>query len=306
MLFSSRGREGCKHRAPFGRRGVVWVLLAVITAIGFAASNSYAKALSAGSHTFTVTWSMMVLSLPWALLMLAVRGVPELRPGFHAAALGSVCLNMIAVTLQVRALSLSPLSVTVPFLAFTPLFMLVTGSIVLGETPDAKGLAGIILVAIGAYAVFLDQLRCGWLEPLRAIRSERGSVMMLAVAFIWSWAATLDKLAVVRSSPAYYTAYFAVAFGVLYSPFLVMGVKRTKLEKGQIPRLFLLGAISAVMILSQMTALELTLAGYVIAIKRAGAVAAVLFGYLFFGERHLKARLAGAVLMTLGVVLISL
>ncbi len=284
----------------------MWVMMAVITAIGFAASNSYAKALSTRAHVFTVTWSMMVLSLPWAILMLLVRGVPELKPGFHTAALGSVCLNMVAVTLQVRALSLSPLSLTVPFLAFTPLFMIVTGAVVLGETPDARGLAGIVLVAIGAYTVFLDRIRGGFLEPLKAIRSERGSVMMLAVALIWSWAATLDKLAVLRSSPAYYTAYFAVAFGVLYSPFLVAGLKRARLERGQVPRLFLLGAFSAAMILSQMAALELTLASYVIAIKRAGAVVAVLFGYFFFGEKHLRARLAGAVLMALGVVLISL
>lgn len=284
----------------------MWVLLAIVTAIGFAASNSYAKALSDRTHIFTVTWSMMVLSLPWALAMLAVRGVPRPEPGFHVAALGSVCLNMVAVTLQVRALSLSPLSLTVPFLAFTPLFMLVTGAVVLGESPNVKGIAGIVLVTAGAYTIFLDRVRGGLLEPLRAIRSEKGSMMMLAVAFIWSWAAALDKVAVLKSSPAYYTAYFAVAFGLLYSPLLVVGLRRTALRRAQVPRLFLLGAFSAAMILSQMAALELTLASYVIAIKRAGAVIAVLFGYLFFKERHLRARLAGAILMVLGVVLISL
>jgi drug/metabolite transporter (DMT)-like permease len=288
------------------RRLAVWVVLAMVTAVGFAASNSYAKALSSRSHVFTVTWSMMVLSLPWALAMLAVRGVPALEPGFYAAALGSVCLNMVAVTLQVRALSISPLSVTVPFLAFTPLFMLLTGAVVLGERPDAKGLAGIVLVALGAYTIFLERPHCGLLEPLRAMRSEKGSVMMLAVAFIWSWAATFDKLAVLRSSPAFYTAFFAAAFGVLYSPLLVVGLRKRRLERAQVPRLFLLGALSAAMILSQMSAIEIALASYVIAIKRAGAVVAVLFGYFFFRERHMRARLAGAALMTVGVVLISL
>lgn len=291
---------------PLRKAAPVWVALAIITAVGFAASNSYAKALSTRTHIFIVTWSMMVLSLPWALAMLAMRGAPSLDDGFYLAALGSVCLNMVAVTLQVRALSISPLSLTVPFLAFTPLFMLVTGAVVLGEAPDVRGIVGIVLVTAGAYTIFIEGPHRSLLEPLRAIRSEKGSVMMLLVAFIWSWAATFDKLAVLRSSPSYYAAFFAAAFGVLYSPFLVIGLRTRKLERTQIPRLFLLGAFSAVMILSQLSAIELAMASYVIAIKRAGAVVAVLFGYLFFKERHLRARLAGAILMTLGVILISL
>jgi len=284
----------------------MWVSLAIVTAIGFAASNSYAKALSARAHVFTVTWAMMFLSLPWALLMLWAGGLPEVEPSFYAAALGSVALNMIAVTLQVKALSVSPLSLTVPFLALTPLFMLVTSVVMLGETPDVKGLAGIVLIAVGGYTIHLEKARGGILAPLKAIGQEKGSALMLLVAFIWSWAATLDKLAVLRSSPAFYTSFFAVAFGVLYSPLLVIGLRKRPLERRQVPRLFLLGAFSAVMILSQMSAIELTIASYVIAIKRAGAVLAVLMGYLYYRERNLLPRLAGAVLMTLGVVLISL
>jgi uncharacterized membrane protein len=60
------------------------------------------------------------------------------------------------------------------------------------------------------------------------------------------------------------------------------------------------------MILSQFTALEMTVASYVIAIKRAGMVLAVLFGHFFFKEKHLRERLAGALLMTAGVILLSL
>jgi len=284
----------------------VWISLAIITAIGFAATNSYAKALSRKAHVFTVTWAMMFLSLPWALAMLAARGMPEIEPSFYIAALGSVVLNMVAVTLQVKALSVSPLSVTVPFLSLTPLFMLVTSVVMLGETPDMKGLAGIVLIAMGGYTIHLEKARGGFLAPLKAIGKEKGSAIMLLVAFIWSWAATLDKLAVLRSSPAFYTAFFAIAFGVLYLPLLMVGLRRRPLERGQVPRLFLLGAFSAAMILSQMSAIELTIASYVIAIKRAGAVLAVLLGYVYYKERNLLPRLAGAALMTAGVVLISL
>ncbi|MFH1502709.1 MAG: DMT family transporter [Candidatus Eisenbacteria bacterium] len=282
----------------------MWIPLSIVTALGFAASNSHAKALARSSHVYTVTWAMMTLALPWALIALAWRGTPEIEEGFLLAAMGSVALNMVAVTLQVRALSVAPLSVTVPFLGFTPLFMLVTSAVVLGEAPDLKGAAGIVLVAAGAYAIYLDRIKGGLLAPLKAIATEKGTRMMLLTAFIWSWAATLDKLAVLRSSPAYYTAFFSVAFGVLYLPFLVAGLRKQRLTPRAVPSFFILGALSAAMILAQMAAIELTLASYVIAIKRAGAVVAVLLGGVFFKEEHLRARLAGAVLMTLGVVLI--
>ncbi len=283
----------------------MWVPLAIVTAVAFAASGSYAKALSRSAHIYVLTWVMLVLSVPWSMLLLIHQGLPPVGEKFFLAALVSVALNMVAVTMQIRALSLAPLSLTVPFLAFTPLFMLATSAVVLGESPDAKGLAGIVLVATGAYTVYLEKIRGGFLAPLKAVASERGSRLMLIVALIWSCTAVCDKIAVLESSPAFYATFSSVTFGVAYLPFLVLGLRRRPIERRLVPRLLLLGTLSAVMILSQLTAIELTMASYVIAIKRAGIVVSVVFGYVFFKEKHLRARLAGAFLMTVGAVLLS-
>jgi drug/metabolite transporter (DMT)-like permease len=284
----------------------MWLPLALLTAVAFAATGSYAKALSRSAHVFTVTWALIVLPLPWAAVLLAQQGIPPVGQGFLLAAIASVVLNMAAVTLQVTAMSIAPLSTTVPFLALTPLFMLATSVVVLRETPDAKGLAGVILVAAGAYTIYLERIRDGILYPLMAIAKEKGSRLMLLVALLWSWSAVLDKVAVLNSSPAFYTSVFSATFGVLYAPFLILGLRKTPLRRADVPRLFLLGAFGAAMILSQFAAIELTIASYVIAVKRAGTVLSVVLGYLFFKERHLRARLAGASLMTLGVILISI
>jgi drug/metabolite transporter (DMT)-like permease len=284
----------------------MWLPLALLTAVAFAATGSYAKALSRSAHVFTVTWALIVLPLPWAAVLLAQQGIPPVGQGFLLAAIASVVLNMAAVTLQVTAMSIAPLSTTVPFLALTPLFMLATSVVVLRETPDAKGLAGVILVAAGAYTIYLERIRDGILGPLMAIAKEKGSRLMLLVALLWSWSAALDKVAVLNSSPAFYTSVFSATFGVLYAPFLILGLRKTPLRRADVPRLFLLGAFGAAMILSQFAAIELTIASYVIAVKRAGTVLSVVLGYLFFKERHLRARLAGASLMTLGVILISI
>jgi drug/metabolite transporter (DMT)-like permease len=285
----------------------MWVLLSIVTAIFFALSSGQAKALSRRSHDYLVTWAMMVLGVPITAVVLVLQGIPEIQDGFLPAAMISILLNTVAVTLQVKALRLSPLSLTMPFVAFTPLFMLVTSSFILGEFPTGKGLAGVLLIVAGAYSINLDHIKHGGLTaPIRAIASEPGSRLMLAVAAIWSVAAAYDKVATVASSPAFYTTFFGVVYGVIYLPLMIIGVSRSKTPRREIPGLFLLGALSAVMILSQMTAIEMTIASYVIAIKRAGLVLSVFLGYFFFKERHLRTRFAGAALMTLGVVLLSL
>ncbi len=283
----------------------MWIVLSIVTAITFALSSSYAKTLSDRAHTYVLTWAMMTLSLPWTAVVLWYEGVPDIEGRFLFAAMVSVVTNLVAVTMQVKALTISPLSLTVPFLAFTPLFMLLTGWLVLGEAPDARGLTGILLIVAGAYAINLDKIRGGILGPIRAIATEPGSRLMLIVAFIWSISAAYDKVATVASSPAFYASFFSVAYGLLYAPLLVIGLRKRPLSPGTAPRLFLLGFVFAVMILSQMTAIQMTIANYVIAIKRAGMVVGVLLGYYVFKERNLRFRIIGATLMSAGVVVIS-
>jgi drug/metabolite transporter (DMT)-like permease len=284
----------------------VWVPLAALTAVAFALEGSYAKALSKRAHVYVVTWAMMALVLPWAAAMLVREGVPEVQPGFYRAALVSVALNMVGVTLEVKALSVSPLSLTVPFLAFTPLFMIATSFLVLHETPDVKGLAGIVLVTAGAYAINLEKIRGGFLGPIKAIAREPGSRLMLLVALLWSVSAVYDKVATVASSPSFYSAFFAAAFGVLYAPALVVGLRKKPVDRAMVPRLFLIGFVCAVMVLSQFAAVRLTLASYVIAVKRSGMLLSVVLGRFVFGERSLAVRLLGAALMIAGVVTLSL
>jgi uncharacterized membrane protein len=55
-----------------------------------------------------------------------------------------------------------------------------------------------------------------------------------------------------------------------------------------------------------MTALSMTLVVHVISIKRMSALIGVLFGYFVFKEQGIQERLAGAVMMILGVLAITL
>ncbi len=117
---------------------MTWVPIAMVTAVGFASAGSYAKALSNRTHVYVVTWAFIALSAPWTALVLMRQGMPPVGDEFLRAALISVAVNMVGTTLHVKALILSPLSLTMPFLAFTPLFMLLPSWVVLGERPERR------------------------------------------------------------------------------------------------------------------------------------------------------------------------
>ena len=52
-----------------------------------------------------------------------------------------------------RAVQISPVSLTVPYLAFTPALLLVTSYFMLGEVPEASGVVGVIVMTAGAYGL---------------------------------------------------------------------------------------------------------------------------------------------------------
>ena len=67
-----------------------------------------------------------------------------------------------------------------------------------------------------------------------------------------------------------------------------------------------IGFFAAVRAVTQMLAINLTLVAYVISIKRTSVLFSIVFAYLVFKEKGIKERLSGAILMVLGVCLITL
>jgi len=68
--------------------------------------------------------------------------------------------NCIGISsIRIQAIRSSPLALTLPYLAFTPVFVALTGLLVLGERIPPRGLAGIGLVVLGAWMLNLDALK---------------------------------------------------------------------------------------------------------------------------------------------------
>ena len=128
---------------------------------------------------------------------------------------------------------------------------------------------------------------------------------MLLVALIWSITSVFDKVGVVNSSEFFWPVAVFVFIVIFITPLMLLKAHQHLSHINlHLNKLLPLGLIWGAMLVFQMIAVKLTLVAYVISIKRISAIFSVLGGALFFKEKGLKARLAGAILMVVGVVCI--
>ncbi len=218
-----------------------------------------------------------------------------------------VLLVSIANVLYFKALQVSPLSLCIPFLAFTPIFLIPTGFVMLGELPPAAKLLGVALVVIGSVSIHRRLFAVGWSAPFKAVVQEKGSRYMLIVAFIFSITNPLEKKLVLISGV--YTQAFAFGIGLCLFFFILTLARREKFGtalRGNVLWISAAGVMDGVSLLLQFASYHYIDVVISISIKRAGIVLAVVFGWLFFRERGIPDKAIGSSVMLIGVLIIYL
>lgn len=114
-----------------------------------ATSDAAAKTVLVSRDEYFVSLMRLLFALPLLLVTLALVEVPRLDMTFWVASLTALPLEAIAVVLYMKALKVSPLSLTVPFLTLTPVFLILVSYLLLGEKISPGGAAGILLIAMG-------------------------------------------------------------------------------------------------------------------------------------------------------------
>lgn len=285
----------------------LWVLSALFSAFTLATSDALVKKSVEGQNEYLVAWFRLLFTLPLLLVLLFFVPVPRLDREFYNAFLIALPVELVTVILYVKALKLSPMGLSLPFLSLTPVILILVSFLVLGEKVSFTGGAGIALIAAGSYVLNFGEIRKGIFGPFRAIGRERGSLMMIGVAVLYSLTASYGKLAIEHSSPLFFGISYFVALTLLFTPLaLWMGRKdlRGFMSDGKFRPLLLSGIFYAVMIATHMTAMKLTKVAYMVSVKRTSLLMGVLYGYFLFREEQIKGRFLGALLMFTGFVLV--
>jgi drug/metabolite transporter (DMT)-like permease len=287
-----------------------WFWLTLICAFSLATADAATKAWLQGYSTREL--SLVRLGVT-GLVMLPLVGDPRdlaaQPPAFWLWIAALLPLEIGAMLLYVRSIRDYPLSLTLPYLAFTPVFVILTGYLLLEERVSLLGGLGILLVVAGAW--LLNQEHAdprnwrSWALPLRAILVNPGSRMMLGVAFLYSLTSVMGKGAMQYMAPEHFGAFYFLLLGI--ASLVVLALPAPRVLRGIWRRPWAMLAVSlfnAVMVYTHFLALQLVEVAYMIAVKRTSLLFGILYGALIFGERGLGPHLVAGMLMLGGVFLI--
>jgi drug/metabolite transporter (DMT)-like permease len=285
---------------------MIWLWLSLTAAVSIAARD-----VSIKTYKNLDAPEIAILELFWALpyffLGCLLVEIPPLDQTFWLTFILSIPINILAYVLYLYAIKISPLSLSIPFLAFTPAFMILTGFLILAETINLWGGLGIGLIIVGGYILHFKKIQKNLLAPFSSFLQERGSWFMLIVAILFAFAAVIGKKAILHSSPLFFSYSFFLIFNLTILTGLVLG-RRNNWRKilHNSPRGVWLGTLFMIHISFHGLAIAGSTAVYMVAVKRSSILFSVLLSWFILREADIKYRGLGTLLMFIGMLFITL
>lgn len=285
-----------------------WMYLALLAAVSESLKDLFSKQSLRSVSPQLAAFAACATPIPLLLaVVLFTDSVPLLGPQYGWALLIGGSLNILAMFQFMRALQASDLSLAIPLVSFTPIFLLITSPVLVGDVASTHDIAGIACLVTGAYVLHIQSVHRGLFAPLLAVFREPGSRRMLSVAFIYSITSNVDKIGVQNSSPLFWSLSIASMMTIGFLLWLRFLPQQKIFATGSrtIGILLLIGLFQAFGLLVHNTALNLGPVPSVIAVKRSSILFAVIWGWVFLKEGHVGERLGGALLMVIGIGILS-
>ncbi|NVM22490.1 MAG: EamA family transporter [Desulfobacterales bacterium] len=287
-----------------------WFAISLACAYFMSTSEVFSKLLLRDNDEWTTGCGMVLASLPFMAPLIMGRDSLPLSRDLLLLVSIAIPFEILAYYIYLSAIRIAPLSLSVPYLSFTPVFAILTAALVLQERISSKGFAGILMVTVGAYVLNIERFVHHPLAPLREIFKSPGSRRMLTVALIWSLTSTLGKKGVQLSDPVFFGVFYTVSLSI---PMLLIAGWRIKhgpatvnLKGRNTVWLILGGFVMALATISHFHAIKLAPVSYMIAVKRTSLIFSVLYGGLIFKEDRIRLRLLGTGIMLSGAVMLYL
>jgi len=285
---------------------MIGVILSVVA--GFFDSIFYAvlKKLS-NIDIYTKIVLLNITTVPFLALGFIFFDIPKTTPMFYLVIFINIIIFFLAQMLMIKSLEMSNLSISIPMLSFTPIFLLLTSYLMLNEFPTLAGLLGVLLVVLGSYVLNIHEANQGYLEPIKSLFRNKGIFYMVIVAFLYSLCANLGKIGVNLSNAAYYMFIFYLIYSILLFIIFFKNIKShvTVLRKN-LNYFALAGFSTAASEIFLGIAYKYSIVPYIISLKRTSILFAVLIGIFLFNEKNIKQAVIGSAIMFIGVLIITM
>ena len=291
-----------------------------LTAIGYCLVSTVSwtlfdvarKKISAEFDTWTLVFLLHLVQLPffisWALLQqqLSIPGLDYLP---HLLVL--VVISLFSNFFFLRAVAIGDLSATIPLLALSPVFSAISGAALLGEQLTVVQMTGIGMVVVGCFLIHFEPKRQQIYSGTEKNRAElrKGSIYMVATAFLWATGTVIDKSAMQFVHPSVHASLELASIALILGA--VLGVQK-KLTGPWIPTAtrswFGIGTLAVCAAFGfQLMAIQLIPVALFEAGKRAlGTLFSVLIGRFLLGESVSLTRWLCLPLLMGGVLVLML
>lgn len=228
-----------------------------------------------------------------------------------------VFLNVLLVWLTLSALEKFDVGLAVHLRAFAPLASLLTTYWMLGAShvPSLTGIAGIVVIMLGVYVLFANPEKCGgWFGPFVLIFSKERTWLLYAVPItaVLAFLLPLDKELILSTNPLFAAGMVCTAAWGIGGSVWVM------FDWGPVRKS--LNGVTTAQLRSLLVWLFVANLGTLIghaymfvygfpasvgALKRLESLVSVLLGWWRLGEKGLRWRLPGTILIIIGALVIG-
>ncbi len=208
----------------------------------------------------------------------------------------------------IEAYRVGDLSIVYPVSRSAPLFTLIWAVLFIGEILSVAGVIGIGLVIAGIFVISSGDFRLRSIIQQSKHFTSRAYLLAFISAVTGSIYSIIDKLGVRLIHPVFYTwlidLWMCITIGV-YLLFHKGGSFRIVWQKSK-KQIFTIVILQNVAYLLVLMALQMSKVSYVVAFRQVSALFAAGMGVIFLKESQWKSRITGALILTMGLVLIGL
>ena len=286
----------------------MWLILSLVSALSESIKDIFGKIGSNKTNEYTSALIMHLVTLLFTVPFIFINPIPKLNTAFWIGSFAFLFITPLWSILYMKALKDSPLSITLPMMAFNPVFTGLLSYIFQGKPPSIIGWIGICLISIGIYLINQQKNQKNIFSPIFHIMNDKGALYMLGVAFLWSLGAHFSKMRVDGSSPFFSTLTSGI-IGVVTTYILSIIMKKSisfSSVKNNFWHLFPIGFFYYIATITSSVALVESSAVYVFSIKRSSMLFSSLAGKLFFKEVFNASKYIGLALLMGGIVCVAL
>ena len=200
------------------------------------------------------------------------------------------------------------LSLVYPISRSAPLFTQIWAIFFIGEILSQRGVVGIVLVMIGLFIISLKDFHIKDIIPQPSRFTSGPYLLALTAAVASSIYSVIDKVGVQMLHPVLYIWFINFWMATFMGLYLILRREVSFLEiwnesKKEILIIAILQNIAYFLVLM---ALQMSKVSYVVAFRQVGALFGAGMGIYFLKESYWKTRITGALILTLGLLMIGL